>query len=57
MLTDATSSLLATLLPLAAGRGENPDEGSGVLIIVLVILAAILVVAGILTLVARRTRG
>ncbi len=57
MLTDATSSLLATLLPLAAGRGENPDEGSGVLLIVLVILAAILVVAGILTLVARRTRG
>ena len=57
MLIDATSSLLATLLPLAAGRGDNPDEGSGVLLIVLVILAAIVVVGGILTIVARRTRG
>ena len=57
MLIDATSSLLATLLPLAAGRGDNPDEGSGVLLIVLVIRAASLVVGGILTIVARRTRG
>ena len=52
---DAT--LLATLLPMAAGRGENPDGGSGVLIIVLTIVAVIVVVGTILTLVIRKTRG
>jgi len=57
MLLDAASAFLGALLPLAAGRGESPDGGSGVLIIVLSILAAIVVVGGILTLVARKTRG
>jgi hypothetical protein len=57
MLVDGTSNLLAALLPVAVGRGENPDGGSGVLIIVLAIVAAIVVVGAILTLVARRTRG
>ncbi len=51
------SNLLAALLPVAAGRGENPDGGSGVLIIVLSIVAAIVVVGAILTLIARKTRG
>ena len=41
----------------AEGRGENPDGGSGVLIIVLAIVGAILVIGTILTLVARKTRG
>jgi len=57
MLVDGTSNLLAVLLPVAVGRGENPDGGSGVLIIVLAIVAAIVVVGAILTLVARKTRG
>jgi hypothetical protein len=45
---------LATLLTLAAetgpGRGENPDEGAGVILIVGVIVAVVLVVvlAGLL---------
>jgi len=51
------SSLLSALLPLAAGRGENPDDGGGILIIVISIVAAILVVGTILTLVVRKTRG
>ncbi len=54
---DSASSLLAALLPVAAGRGESPDGGSGVLIIVLVIVAVIAVIGAIVTLVARRTRG
>ena len=57
MSTDVISNLLATLLPLAVGRGENPDDGSGVLIIVLSIVGAILVIGAVLTLVARKTRG
>ena len=55
MSLDAT--LFAALLPIAAGRGENPDGGSGVLIIVLTIVAVIVVVGTILTLVVRKTRG
>ncbi len=54
---DSASSLLAALLPVAVGQGENPDGGSGVLIIVLAIVAAIVVVGAILALVARKTRG
>ena len=54
---DSASSLLAALLPVAAGQGENPDGGSGVLIIVLTIVAVIVVIGAIVTLVARRTRG
>lgn len=50
-------SLFAFVAPLAAGRGESPGGGSGVLIIVLAIVAAILVIGTILTLVARKTRG
>ena len=53
----AAFSPLVALLPVAAGRGENPDDGSGVLIIVLTIVAVIVVVGTILTLVARKTRG
>jgi len=51
---DAT---LFAALPFAAGRGENPDDGSGILIIVLTIVAVIVVVGTILTLVVRKTRG
>lgn len=51
------TSSLAALLPLALGEGNNPDDGSGILIIVLVIVGVIVVVGGILTLVARKTRG
>ncbi len=54
---DSASSLLAALLPVAIGQGANPDGGSGVLIIVLAIVAAIVVVGAILALVARKTRG
>jgi len=54
---DSASSLLAALLPVAVGQGENPDGGSGVLIIVLTIVAVIVVIGAIVTLVARRTRG
>ena len=54
---DGAASLLATLLPVAVGRGEDPDGGSGVLIIVLSIVGAILVVGAVVTLVARKTRG
>ena len=57
MLSDGASHLLTALLPVAVGRSENPDGGSGVLIIVLSIVAAIVVVGAILTLVARKTRG
>jgi len=53
----AALNLLAGLIPLAAGRGENPDDGSGILIIVISIVAAILVIGTILTLVVRKTRG
>jgi len=49
-------SVLALNL-LAVGRGENPDGGSGVLIIVASIVVAVIVVVGILTLVMRKTRG
>ncbi len=45
------------LLPLAVGQGENPDGGSGVLIIVLTIVAVIVVIGLITTLIARKTRG
>ena len=48
--------LLNTLL-LAASRGNSPDEGSGVLIIVLTIVVMVLVIGTILTLIARRTRA
>jgi len=44
MLVDGASNLLTALLPVAVGRSENPDGGSGVLIIVLSIVAAIVVV-------------
>ena len=57
MFLDSAASLLAALLPLAVGRGENPDGGSGVLIIVLSIVAVILVIGAILALVARKSRG
>ncbi len=57
MLVERASNLLGALLPLAVGRGENPDGGGGVLIIVLSIVAAIVVIGAILTLVARKTRG
>ena len=57
MTLDGLLNLVATLAPLAVGRGNDPDSGSGVLIIVLSIVAAIVVVGGILTLVARKTRG
>lgn len=57
MLIDSVSTLLVTLLPLAEGRGENPQGVGGVLIIVLAIVTMVLVVAAILTLIARRTRG
>ena len=57
MLFDGASHLVTALLPVAVGRSENPDGGSGVLIIVLSIVAAIVVVGAILTLVARKTRG
>ncbi len=57
MLLYSATTLLAAVLPLAEGRGENPDGGSGVLTIVLVILAMILVIGAILTLIARKTRG
>ena len=57
MFLDSAARLLAALLPLAVGRGENPDGGSGVLIIVLSIVAVILVIGAILALVARKTRG
>jgi len=55
MSLDAT--FFAALLPLAAGRGANPDDGSGILIIVLTIIVVIVVVGTILTLVVRKTRG
>ena len=48
---------LATLVSLAAGRGENPDDGGGILIILVTIVAVIVVVGTILTLIARKTRG
>jgi hypothetical protein len=51
------TTLFAPFLPLAAGQGANPDGGSGILIIVLTIVAVIVVVGTILTLVARKTRG
>jgi hypothetical protein len=57
MSLDSASEFLAGLLPMAVGRGEDPDGGSGVLIIVLSIVAAIVVIGAIVTLVARRTRG
>ena len=57
MSLDATSSLLTALMPLAAGRGENPDDGGGILIIVISIVAVILVLGTVLTLVVRKTRG
>ena len=50
--------MLAALLQIAVRSGSNnPDDGSGVLIIVLSAVAAVLVVVGILTLVVRKTRG
>ena len=49
--------LLGALVFLAAGRGENPDGGGGILIIVISIVAVILVLGTVLTLVARKTRG
>jgi len=57
MPTESLMSLLVFVAPLAAGRGENPDGGSGVLIIVASIVAAIAVILTILTLIARKTRG
>ena len=55
--TQSAMNLLALLVPVAAGRGESPDGGSGVLIIVLTIVAVIVVIGAIVTLIARRTRG
>ncbi|MDQ3588457.1 MAG: hypothetical protein M3375_08945 [Actinomycetota bacterium] len=57
MLLYSATTLLAALLPVAEGRGENPDGGGGVLTIVLVILAMIVVIGAVLTLIARKTRG
>ena len=57
MSAEAAVNLLASLLPFAVGRGNDPDSGSGVLIIVLVIVGAIVVIGTILTLVHKRTRG
>ena len=50
-------NLVTALLPLAVGRGEEPDGGSGIAIILISIVAAILVIGAILTLVVRKTRG
>ncbi|MEJ7790272.1 MAG: hypothetical protein WKF29_10360 [Thermoleophilaceae bacterium] len=50
--------MAATFIQIAEQSGSNsPDGGSGVLIIVISIVVAVLVVGGILTLVARKTRG
>ena len=50
--------MTASLIQFAEQAGSNsPDGGSGVLIIVISIVVAVLVVGGILTLVARKTRG
>lgn len=55
--TGSVMNLLALLVPVAAGRGDNPDGGGGVLIIVLTIVAVVVVIGAIVTLIARRTRG
>jgi hypothetical protein len=57
MPTDSVLSLFTLVAPIAVGRGENPDDGSGVLLIVLSIVAVIVVIGTILTLIVRKTRG
>ena len=49
------ANLLTVLLPLAEGRGENPDGGGGVLIIVGLIVLLALVIGTAWTLIARAT--
>ncbi len=43
------------LLPIAAGRGSNPDEGTGVLMIIGIIVLVIVVIGTILFAVTRLT--
>ena len=49
------ATALEILIPIAAGRGEDPDGGAGVLLIVGIILLAVLTIATILFLVTRAT--
>ena len=49
------ASVLDILLPIAEGRGSNPDEGAGVLLIIGIIVLALVVVGTILFLVTRLT--
>lgn len=46
---------LDILLPIAEGRASDPDEGTGVVLIIGIILLAVLTVATILFLVTRVT--
>lgn len=46
---------LDILFPIAEGRGSDPNEGAGVLLIIGIILLAVLTVATILFLVTRLT--
>ena len=50
--------MVQALVQIAVRSGSNnPEDGSGVLIIVGSAIVAVLVVVGILTLVVRKTRG
>lgn len=49
------ATLLTVLLPLAEGRGENPGDGGGILIIVGLILFLAVVIGTVWTLIARAT--
>ena len=46
---------ILTLLPLAEGRSQNPDDGGGILVILGVIAVRVIVILTAWTLIARAT--
>ena len=49
------AAALEILLPIAEGRGSDPDDGAGVLVILGIIVLVVVVIATILFLVTRMT--
>ena len=52
---DLVLGSILTLLPLAEGRSQNPDDGGGILIILGVIAVIVIVILTAWTLIARAT--
>jgi hypothetical protein len=52
---DVVLASIYTLLPLAEGRSQNPDDGGGILVILGVIAVMVIVILTAWTLIARAT--